>query len=252
MCTRFVDTLTQPMQKNKKFLIGIDEAGRAAPKRGEPRPAFIIGIDEAGRGPLAGPVVVGGVKIVTRDLRHITRLLKGIRDSKKLCPHKREFWFKKLMQSPHIVCASVKISPRVIDTINIAQATNLGVRRVYERLSQGRSYYTGLDGSLYLLKHIPHKTIIKGDEKIPLISAASIIAKVMRDRLMRRLHKKYPQYRFDIHKGYGTKLHRELLKKYGSSEVHRKSFRLLTAGLGKCKVQAEQRRITHGSRSDVD
>lgn len=94
-----------------------------------------------------------------------------------------------------------------------------------KRLSLGQKEFTVLDGSLHLPERIPHETIIKGDEKIPVISAASIIAKVTRDRTMLRLHKKYPQYGFDIHKGYGTKMHRKMIKKFGRSKIHRKSFR---------------------------
>ncbi|KKS38481.1 MAG: Ribonuclease HII [Parcubacteria group bacterium GW2011_GWA2_42_14] len=235
-----------------QYIIGIDEAGRAA-RYGQPRPNFIIGIDEAGRGPLAGPVVVAGVLIATRGKRHVARQLYGIRDSKKLSAKKREEWFRKLTSNSKIEWAVAKVWPKVIDRINITNATNLGVRRVYKKLklnkvasrlgSKNKNFivracpvrnsisngacreHTLLDGGLKLPSHISFESIIKGDEKIPIISAASIIAKVIRDRLMIRLHKKYPKYRFDIHKGYGTKLHRKLLKKFGRSEIHRKSFR---------------------------
>jgi ribonuclease HII len=222
---------------------------------------YIIGIDEAGRGPLAGPVVVGGVRLNLKN--KISKLLSGIKDSKKLSAKQREVWFAKLTAHHEITWAVARVYPKTIDRINISRATNLGAWRVYralsannesgankrmERSSANNEFETNkraekkcirkfvknslfvdgevlLDGGLYLPKHIPQKTIIKGDEKIPVISAASIIAKVTRDRLMSRLHKKYPQYRFDIHKGYGTKLHRAMLKKYGRSEAHRKSFR---------------------------
>ena len=192
---------------------------------------WIIGIDEAGRGPLAGPVVVGAVKIS----RYATKILRGIRDSKKLSAKKREEWFAFLTKHPQITWAVAAVSPRVIDRVNISCATNLGVRCVCSKLSLERrklsleqNGHMLLDGGLKLPHHIPHKVIIKGDEKIPVIAAASIIAKVTRDRQMVRLHKKYPQYRFDIHKGYGTKLHRELVQKFGRSAVHRKSFAVLT------------------------
>ncbi|MDO8600209.1 MAG: ribonuclease HII [bacterium] len=219
----------QVITRKYAYSIGIDEAGRAA-RKGESSPRFAgeagrpvryyIGIDEAGRGPLAGPVVVGGVKMK----RGMGRLLSGIKDSKKLSAKQREEWFAKLTVHPNIAWAVARVYPKTIDRINIARATNLGVRRVYQKLSDAKSTPALLDGSLYLPSYIPYKTIIRGDEKIPIISAASIIAKVTRDRIMTRLHKKYPEYRFDIHKGYGTKLHRAMIKKHGRSEVHRKSF----------------------------
>ncbi len=215
-------------------------------KRGYPH--FVIGIDEAGRGPLAGPVIVAGTKIATRDKRHATKLFRNIRDSKKLTARQREEWFQRLTVHPRIEWAVAKVWPRTIDRINIARATNLGVLRVYKKLNkvasqpslknkyftvraslsraQSREAHTLLDGSLKLPQHISHEVIIKGDEKIPIIAAASIIAKVTRDRTMQRLHKKYPQYRFDVHKGYGTKSHRKLIKKFGQSAVHRKSFKV--------------------------
>lgn len=194
----------------------------------------IIGIDEAGRGPLAGPVVVAGIKIDARIEKQEARFLTGIKDSKKLSAKKREEWFSVLTKHPAIAWACVAISPKIIDKINIAKATNLGTRRVYKRLIQIKSgrmqsapgeFLVLLDGSLYLPRTVAQHTIIKGDEKVPVIAAASIIAKVTRDRIMVRLHKKYPQYRFDVHKGYCTRQHRELVHRYGYSDVHRKSFK---------------------------
>lgn len=190
-----------------------------------------IGIDEAGRGPLAGPVVVAGIKI-KRGRQGIKNLFRGIRDSKKLTKKQREEWFLRLTCHPGVTWAVARVGPCVIDRINIARAANLGAKRVCQKLltiEAKPQYYRGLasivlDGSLTLPKNIPHRTIIKGDEKIPIISAASIIAKVTRDRMMLRLHRKFPEYCFDIHKGYGTKLHRKLIRKHGRSEAHRKSF----------------------------
>ena len=213
---------------------------------------YIIGIDEAGRGPLAGPLVVAGIKIATSDMRQETWIFKGIKDSKKLTAKRREEWFRLLIGHPKIEWAVARISPKIIDRINSYHAAQLGAWRVYQKLSTNNEFITNkriseypnsirkfagdslfadqrmvlLDGSLHLPKHIPQKTIIKGDEKIPIISAASIIAKVTRDRIMLRLHKKYPQYRFDLHKGYGTKLHRERMEEWGRCEIHRASFRL--------------------------
>ncbi|QQG45066.1 MAG: ribonuclease HII [Candidatus Sungiibacteriota bacterium] len=213
-----------------KFIIGIDEAGRSQNERASPYPynKYIIGIDEAGRGPLAGPVVVAGIRVRTRH-KH-SGFFRNIRDSKKLSPKQREQWFRRLTDHPKIEWAVARVWPSVIDRINIAQAANLGACRVYKklcpRINLGQNTQTLLDGSLHLSTKTPHETIVKGDEKIPVISAASIIAKVTRDRIMLRLHKKYPHYRFDVHKGYGTKKHREMLKRFGRSRVHRKSFRL--------------------------
>ena len=196
---------------------------------------WIIGIDEAGRGPLAGPMVVAGVKseISARGGSAVggksqkSKFWRNIRDSKKLTAKQREKWFEFLTGHSRIKWATAKVYPKTIDRINIARAANLGARRVYDKLVGGEIHTALLDGSLYLPKSAPHRTIIKGDEKIPVIAAASIIAKVTRDRIMRRLHKKYPQYGFDIHKGYGTKFHRAMIKKFGKSNIHRISFRLI-------------------------
>ncbi len=196
-------------------------AGRIVPKRASPRPSskYIIGIDEAGRGPLAGPVVVAGIRIrriTDRELR-----ANKIKDSKKLTARQREEWFKVLTNHPKIEWAAVKVWPKTIDRINISRSANLGAYRVYRRLLAGTAL---LDGGLKLPSYIPHEVIIKGDERIPVIAAASIIAKVIRDRTMLRLHKKYPQYGLDKHKGYATGIHRAAVKKFGPSDVHRKSF----------------------------
>ena len=228
---------------------------------------YIIGIDEAGRGPLAGPVVVGGVMIGADILDRAPKMLKGIRDSKQLSAKQREEWFEFLTRHPKITWAEARVGHKMIDRVNIRQAANLGAHRVYAKLCsqllhpklphpklslgqesiikiRGKSHiganpklslgyggcgvdgiFTLLDGGLSLSKNTPYEAIIKGDEKIPIISAASIIAKVTRDRLMVRLHKKYPHYRFDLHKGYGTRLHREMIKEWGRCDVHRQSFR---------------------------
>lgn len=225
------------------FFIGIDEAGRPHSKSGRASSRhykkFLIGIDEAGRGPLAGPVVVAGIRLATCDMRHATRFLRNIKDSKKLTAKQREEWYNFLTSHPKIKWATAIVSHRTIDQINIAQATNLGAFRVYKKLNNVTSRFhsknnivracrehTLLDGGLKLPPHISHESIIKGDEKIPAISAASIIAKVTRDRIMMRLHKKYPKYGFDIHKGYGTEFHRKRIKKFGRCDIHRVSFRV--------------------------
>ena len=197
---------------------------------------YIIGIDEAGRGPLAGPVAVGGVRIVSSSKYYVSRMLRGIKDSKQLSERQREEWFLFLTAHPALVCAVVFVSPAMIDALNIRQATLLGAARVYRKLTGASARDSVLpsrarvmlDGGLFLPPGIgaDQQTIIRGDEKIPLIAAASIIAKVRRDRLMMRLHKKYPEYRFDLHKGYGTVLHRAMIAQFGRCEAHRQSFRV--------------------------
>ncbi len=187
------------------------------------KPKFLIGIDEVGRGPLAGPVVVAGVKLKVKNEK--LKIFFGIKDSKKLSVKQRRGWFVKITSHPKIDWAVARVWPKTIDRINIARAANLGARRVYAKLAGDKLPFALLDGSLHLSRVTPHKTIIKGDEKVPAISAASIIAKVKRDRIMLRLHKKYPQYGFNVHKGYGTMFHRKMIKKFGRSAIHRNSFR---------------------------
>jgi ribonuclease HII len=183
----------------------------------------VIGIDEAGRGPLAGPVAVGAVMAIinTKSEARNPKQIQKIKDSKKLNSKQREIWFKILKKN--FECHCVFISHKVIDKINIHQATLLGVERVLKKFKKKPDLVL-LDGSLHAPKEYKQKTIIKGDEKIPLISAASVIAKVSRDRKMLQLHKKHPKYCFDKHKGYGTKLHYKKIKKHGLLEIHRKSF----------------------------
>ncbi|MBI4225323.1 MAG: ribonuclease HII [Candidatus Sungbacteria bacterium] len=183
---------------------------------------MLIGIDEAGRGPLAGPVVVAGVLM---SPRLAARVLVGIKDSKQLSAKQREEWFGFLTGQPDIKWAVSRISPAVIDRINIYQAAQKGAAHVYQKLAPQKDCHALLDGSLHLPSYVSHETIIKGDELIPVISAASVIAKVTRDRIMLRLHKRYPAYRFDLHKGYSTALHREMIAKFGRCEIHRRSFR---------------------------
>jgi ribonuclease HII len=182
----------------------------------------MIGIDEAGRGPLAGPVVVAGVLM---SPRLAARVLIGIKDSKQLSAKQREQWFNFLTGHARIQWAVSCISPGVIDRINIYEAAQAGARGVYQKLSPEKNCHALLDGSLHLPPPISHETIIRGDELIPIISAASVIAKITRDRIMARLHKKYPHYRFDLHKGYSTVLHREMIREFGRCDAHRESFR---------------------------
>ncbi len=181
----------------------------------------IIGIDEAGRGPLAGPVSVGGV-LAPQNMN--TKILKGIKDSKKLSEKKREEWFEKIKDN--FKYSVVMVSPQDVDRIGISKSIQFAVNKVLDKLSMGKNKeLVLLDGFLKAPEHFNNqKSFIKGDEKIPLISAASIMAKVLRDREMRRLHEVYPKYGLDRHKGYGTKAHFEAIEKYGILEIHRRSY----------------------------
>lgn len=212
---------------------------------------YIIGIDEVGRGPLAGPVVVAAVAMTTKfkirnaELRIkkksknsefliLNSKLAKLRDSKKLSSKQREIWFNYVKKNPKIFYAVVSVPPKVIDRINISNAANLAATQAFIKLIKSRklkakSCSIFLDGGLYLKLRVKShklkvKTVIRGDEKIPAISLASIVAKVARDKFMEKLHKKYPRYGFDRHKGYGTKRHFKMIKKYGLSPIHRKSF----------------------------
>lgn len=186
----------------------------------------IVGIDEAGRGPLAGPVAVGGVRISNSFNK---KFFKGIKDSKQLTLEERELWFslaQEARKSGQLDFAVSLVSEKVIDKHGIAYAIRLGVKRVIEKLGiKGEDSKIFLDGALKAPVEFTHQlTVIKGDEKIPIIALASVCAKVVRDRHMVRLSKKYPQYDFDLHKGYGTFIHRQAILKYGLTTHHRQSF----------------------------
>lgn len=193
---------------------------------------YIIGVDEAGRGPLAGPITVAAILTPKNFNFSITNKKRDdkqkIKDSKKLSSKQREKWFQYFKNNPKISCAVSSVSAAVINKIGIQKATKLAVARVlfrlYDSRNNSRKANVLLDGSLYAPKHYSQKTIIKGDEIVPIISAASIIAKTTRDKKMLVLHKKFPQYGFDKHKGYGTEDHHQTLKKYGLSEIHRKLY----------------------------
>jgi ribonuclease HII len=183
---------------------------------------LIGGIDEAGRGPLAGPIAVGLV-VAPKGFRFWTQKLGKIRDSKQLSAKKREEWFSYLRGHPELVCRCAFVAPGVIDRINIYQAALRAAARLY-RNCKPSPHFVWLDGSLGLPLPIPHRVVIRGDERIPVVAAASIIAKVSRDRYMVRMAKKYPAYNFERHKGYGSRLHIETIKQVGPSPIHRESF----------------------------
>ena len=177
----------------------------------------ICGIDEAGRGPLAGPVYAAAV-ILPLGLE-----ITGLNDSKKLSEKKREELFDVICEKA--VDFSIGIADeKEIDEINILNATFLAMKRAVDGLKI-KPDYALIDGNRYpRIGGITEETIVKGDGKSMSVAAASILAKVSRDRYMLEIAEKYPQYCFEKHKGYGTKLHYEMLEKYGISPVHRKSF----------------------------
>ncbi len=191
------------------------------------RHGYILGVDEAGRGPLAGPVTVAAVLLPRRFY-----FLKGLlpfRDSKKLSEIQREKWRKYFYNREDVFFEVSSVSPLVIDRINISRAVNLAANRAVKRLVEKNGFYSDdfkiyTDGLIKINLGIDFKTVIKGDEKINAIKAASIIAKTARDRKMKKIHKKCGDYGFDRHKGYGTYEHRRMVRKYGPSEVHRLTF----------------------------
>ena len=205
---------------------------------------IVIGVDEAGRGPLAGPVVAAAV--VLKNLNFTTPAcgypslkkegMGEVRDSKKLSEKQREGLFDFIHKNFYVGVGMC--DHKIIDHINILQASLLAMKKAVANLIRNKSKVQNLkskvnekiiiliDGNKIVpnLK-IKQRAIVKGDEKIFSIAAASIIAKVTRDRLMQKMDKKYPQYGFAKHKGYGTKMHLQNLKKYGPSFIHRLSFR---------------------------
>ncbi|MDP1706804.1 MAG: ribonuclease HII [bacterium] len=205
---------------------------------------YIIGIDEVGRGALAGRVVVAAVLIPANlKIKNLNKLNLPFRDSKKLSPRQRELWLEQIKNNPAVKMAVAGVTAPTIDKINIAAAANRAAGRAFKKLifeHQPQNCRVFLDGGLYIFNEekIREKiklisvraagwkseTVIRGDEKIPAVKLASIVAKVMRDRQMVRLHKKYPRYGFDIHKGYGTKKHFEAIRRHGPSEIHRLTF----------------------------
>ncbi|MCX5725817.1 MAG: ribonuclease HII [Candidatus Saganbacteria bacterium] len=178
---------------------------------------YIAGIDEAGRGPLAGPVVAAAV-----ILPHKT-IIRGLDDSKKLSPKKREKLYIEIQKKAVSIGVGI-VSEKVIDRINILQATLRAMHEAVERLSITPEHIL-VDGDKKIPSLSLNQTAIpKGDSKCSSIAAASIIAKVTRDRIMVKLDAEYPGFGFAIHKGYGTKAHKKALRKYGRSPIHRLSF----------------------------
>jgi ribonuclease HII len=177
---------------------------------------YIAGIDEAGRGPLAGPVVSAAV--ILPDSFNCP----GVTDSKKLSEKKRNALFPEINAQALAVGIGMA-SHQEIDQINILQASLLSMKRAVQNLTLGPDYLL-IDGKFTIDMDLPQRAIVKGDSKSISIAAASIIAKVTRDRFMATLHKTYPQYNFIQHKGYPTKAHKQAIIEHGPSPVHRKTF----------------------------
>lgn len=181
---------------------------------------YIAGMDEVGRGCFAGPVVVGAV-IFPKDFS----LIANVADSKLLKPKQREK-LSEIIKQQALAHAVAEVSVPVINKVGIGKATQMAFRKAVKSLEKTPDFVL-IDA--FYIKHFikkKQKPIIKGDQICFSISAASIIAKVYRDKLMKNLAKKYPKYGFSKHKGYGTKQHQEAIKKYGLTKVHRKSFNL--------------------------
>lgn len=177
----------------------------------------IAGIDEAGRGPLAGPVVSAAVIIP------ISLQIPGISDSKKLTPKKRNYLYEKIYDLAVSVGIGI-VDPFEIDRINILQAALLSMAMAVENLAPQPDFLL-IDGIFLISSALPQEAIPKGDALSASIAAASIVAKVTRDRLMERYHQDYPQFGFSKHKGYPTKAHKEAIRKFGCCLIHRRSFK---------------------------
>ncbi len=178
---------------------------------------LIAGIDEVGRGPLAGPVVAAAVILPIPALR------EQFLDSKKLRPEKRESLYEKIQQVALSIGTGV-IEAKEIDRINIGEATQKAMAMAVH-LSRLRPDMLLIDGILPVPLPLPQRTIVRGDNISVSIAAASIVAKVTRDRIMTAYHEKYPHYNFAQHKGYGTQEHREAIRRHGYCEYHRTTFR---------------------------
>ena len=177
---------------------------------------YIAGTDEAGRGPLAGPVVAGAV-ILPKGL-----FIDGVNDSKKLSANQRERLFHEIYELALGVGIGI-VSHQVIDRINIYQASILAMRKAVENLPFSPAIVLA-DGNSFKHETLLYRNVVAGDATSLTIAAASIIAKVTRDSLMREYHEQFPLYGFDRHKGYGTKLHIDALRQHGMCPIHRRSF----------------------------
>jgi ribonuclease HII len=204
--------MTKKMQVQGETLSLFDDEFSDEGGEGE----IICGVDEAGRGPLAGPVTAAAV--ILDPLRPIA----GLRDSKKLSEAQRDALAVQIKERA-LAWSIAQCSEQEIDELNILQATMLAMRRAIEGLHIKPSLAL-IDGNRCPVMTVRSQAIIKGDDKVPAISAASILAKTARDHLLAQLHIEYPQYALDQHKGYPTALHLARLKEFGVSPIHRKSY----------------------------
>ena len=204
------------------------------------RMRWIVGVDEVGRGALAGPVTVAAVMLALDGHGRIAYApFRSLKDSKKLSDAQKEFWAGEIARNAGVRFAIARVYPRGIERTNISAAANRAAWNAFlqllkdQKLSPRTSVF--LDGGLYLCSKtrqqalaaggiVSAKTVIKADEKIPAVAAASIVAKVSRDAYMRRLAQQYPCYGFDVHKGYGTAGHFRAIKKHGPCDIHRLTF----------------------------
>ncbi len=177
---------------------------------------YICGVDEAGRGPLCGPVVAAAV-ILPQNV-----IIEGVNDSKKLTEKKREELFSVIKEKALAVGVGVS-DVETIEEVNILNATKLAMKKAVESLEINPNYVL-IDGNQGIDISIPFSTIVSGDARSESIAAASIIAKVTRDRMLIEYDKKYPEYGLAKHKGYGTKVHIAAIREYGLTPIHRKSF----------------------------
>jgi len=201
---------------------------------------YLIGIDEVGRGPLAGPVAVGAFLIPIVHLNKVRRIFRGVKESKQLSREKRESWFCIIQDAQIDGLIDFKVtfkSEKIIDgrglSFAIRSALEKSIGDLFEKGKFGNvamhmdptQCRVLLDGGLKApIGYVNQKTIIKGDEKEMVIALASICAKVLRDRKLVKLASKYPQYGFDVHKGYGTRAHYVAIRKHGACPIHRRSF----------------------------
>ncbi len=176
----------------------------------------ICGVDEAGRGPLAGPVYAAAV-VLPRGLE-----IEGLNDSKKLSEKKRELLYNVICEKALAYCVA-RAEVEEIEELNILQATFLAMNRAIEGLKVSPELAL-IDGNRCTGIKMNSQAVVKGDSKCADIAAASVLAKVSRDRYMLQMAKEYPQYQFEKHKGYGTKLHYEMIREFGPSPIHRMSF----------------------------
>lgn len=189
--------------------------------------SHIIGVDEVGRGPIAGPVTVCAFMVPRKYERKVHEALYGITDSKKLSEKKRKEYFEKVVAlTQQGVCdyAVSHVAASIIDRKGITYAIQAALKRSLRKVSLSSGCFVYLDGGLHAPIEYAQETVIKGDQKIWHISAASVIAKVLRDKKMTRYANRYRGYGFEKHKGYGTKKHRDSIKKKGLTPIHRSTW----------------------------